>query len=78
MFWRWTACVFLLLLSLWFGYAAAFYYWAGSGPPVSSPEMYVKHGNIFFVSAGIYFLGFVVMLVMNIRRLRGLKTKRTK
>ena len=67
MLWRWLADIALLLLSLWFGNLALANWWAAGGPPTPNPETYAFRGNIFIVVAVLCFIGFVFLLVMNIK-----------
>ena len=71
MIWRWILDICLLLLSLWLGNLAFFNWWAAGGPPVENPESYALRGNIFFALACLSFIAFVVLLVMNIKKMRG-------
>ena len=68
MFWRWILDVVLLLLSLCFGNLALFNWWAAGGPPTPHPEIYAFRGHVFFLVACLCFIGFVILLVMNIRK----------
>ena len=68
MFWRWLADIVLLLLSLWFGNLAVANWWAAGGPPNPNPESYAFRGNISLIIAVLCFIGFIVLLVINIKR----------
>ncbi len=70
MFWPWVADIVLLLLSLWFGNLAFANWWAAGGPPNPSPNSYAFRGNIAFIIAVLCFIGFIVLLVMNIKRMK--------
>jgi hypothetical protein len=68
MFWRWTLNVAALLLSLWFANLTLFNWWAAGGPPNPHHEVYAFRGQVFFALACLCFIGFGVLLVMNIRK----------
>ena len=70
MIWRWIIELsFFLLLSLWFGNLAIGNWWASGGPPTPNPGTYAFRGNVFFILAILCIIGFVILLVMNIKRL---------
>lgn len=69
MFCHWFADIILLLLSLWFGDLAFANWWAAGGPPNPNPGTYTFRGNISFILAILCFIGFIALLVMNIKRM---------
>jgi hypothetical protein len=73
---RWVIAGLILLMSLWFGNAAFYNWWAASGPPNQHPEAYMFRGNIFFAFACLFFVSFIVLVVVNIRRFKKNEYKR--
>ena len=55
---RWHFVFILLLLvgSVWFGYLAAFNWWAAGAPPTPHADTYANRGNVFFALACILLL----------------------
>lgn len=75
---RWVIAVGLLLGSLWFGNLAFFNWWAAGGPPTPHPETYAQRGNIFFILTCLFFLSFVIMTLLNIRRTKNHRKEKIK
>jgi len=71
MIWRWVLDIVLLLLGLWFGNLALAHWWAAGGPPNPNPEAHAFRGNIYGIVAVVCIVGFLVLLVTNIKRLKG-------
>jgi threonine/homoserine/homoserine lactone efflux protein len=53
----------LLILCAWFGNLAAYNWWATGVPSTVDPAKYALRGNLFFGTASIVFIGFVVYCV---------------
>lgn len=70
MIWRWVIAAGLLVSSLWFGNLTLYNWWAAGGPPSPHPEIYAFRGNVFLVLTCLFFVGFVTLVVLNIRRLK--------
>ena len=70
MFWRWFLDIALLLIGLWCGNLALGYWWAAGGPPTHNPEAYATRGNVFFVLAVLCLIGFIALLILNIKRIK--------
>jgi len=71
MIWRWAIDILLLLLSVWVANLAVFNWWAGSGPPTPNHDIYSFRGNLFIVLACLFFVGFFILLIMNIKKMMG-------
>lgn len=70
MVWRWLLVLALLIISLWIGNLALGYIWAASSPARTdfNPKPYLHLANVSMSLFGVFFISFVVLSVMNIRK----------
>jgi len=75
--WHWFPSIILVGGAGWAANLALGNWWAAGGPPVAQPELYEHRGNVFFALAVAFFFLAVLLLVINLRRLRRSESTRT-
>jgi hypothetical protein len=71
---RWLLAILLLLASVFFGYGSTCYIWIADFrlheiPRMSDPNEAIRLAYIYIALAGLFFVGFVILLVKNIRKI---------